>query len=81
MGFAFCTVIVFSVPDHHHYWKGYSYCDLKVKSEGSYRHLHSWYLGEFSYLELDHVFFKIISYVEADSVFLRSYLSDSVGFS
>ncbi|GAY57016.1 hypothetical protein CUMW_176140 [Citrus unshiu] len=77
MGFAFCAVIAFSVPDHHHYWKGYLYCDLKVKSEGSYGHLHSRYLGEFSYLESDHVFLKIISYVEADSVFLRSYLSDS----
>ncbi|KAH9725863.1 hypothetical protein KPL70_008030 [Citrus sinensis] len=79
MGFAVCAIVAFR--DQHHdsdsrYSGHYEYdrkdnlysldCTWKVKSEGCYRDLRSWYFGTIS------------SYVRSEHVFLGYYLFDSV---
>ncbi|XP_024042908.1 disease resistance-like protein DSC1 [Citrus clementina] len=55
MGFSFCAIIAFP-DDHPNHSSYYSVeCEWRVKSEGCYRHLCSWYFGTFSYVEPDHV--------------------------
>lgn len=79
MGFAVCAIVAFR--DQHHdsdsrYSGHYEHdrkdnlysldCTWKVKSEGCYRDLRSWYFGTIS------------SYVRSEHVFLGYYLFDSV---